>query len=91
MDLVALKTRLLKNEVPIRRDESECVTTAASRSCFALALLFQKSAPAKSESRKKRNIFFVSHFSIICSLYQSKRQNDIFDQRKRPVDKKGKK
>ena len=59
--LVALKTRLLEKLVPIRSDESECVMTEVSRSCFALAPLFQKSAPAKSESRKK-SFFFVSPF-----------------------------
>ena len=63
MDLVALKTRLLDKEVPIRRDESECLMTAVSRSCFALAPVFQKLAAAKSEWRKKSDrIVFVCLF-----------------------------
>ena len=57
MDLVALKTRLFEKLVPIRRDESECVMTAVPRSCFVLTPLFQKSDSAKSETRKKRNLF----------------------------------
>ena len=74
MDLVALKTRLLEKLVPIRRDESECVMTAVPRSCFALAPLFQKSDPAKSEIRKKRNLFFfhISLFSILSPHFSIK-------------------
>ena len=49
MDLLALKTRLLGKEVQIQRDERECVMTAASRSCFALAPLFHKSAVFSGE------------------------------------------
>ena len=46
--------------VPVRVDESECVMTAVPRSCFALAPLFQKSDPAKSEDSKKEDFFFFS-------------------------------
>ena len=64
--------------------------TAASRSCIALALLFPKVAPAKSESRKKRNLFsFPLYFHHLPSfLIKSKRQSDIFDQKKGPFDQK---
>ena len=58
---------------------------------FRLAPLFQKSDPAKSEIRKKRNLFFfVSPFfpSFAPFFFRSKRQNDIFDRKKGPFDQK---
>ena len=91
VDLVALKTRLLEKLVPVRRNESECVMTAVPRSCFALAFLFQKSDPAKSEIRKKRNLFFFFRFSLFFPSFApflSKRQNDIFDQKRSLLIKK---
>ena len=72
--------------MPIRRDETECVMTAVPRLCFALAPLFQKSDPAKSEIRKKRNLFFFlsPFFPSFHPCFRSKRQNDILDQKKGP-------
>ena len=61
IDLVALKTRLLEKEVPIRRDESEWVMAAVWRTTFALAPLFQKLAAAK------RSGAFASNFSFFPS------------------------
>ena len=86
MDLVALKTRPLKKEVPIRRDESECVMTAVSRSCFALALLFQKSACEKRESKKE----FFFRFSFFPSFAPFFDQNAKTTERSKegPFDQK---
>ena len=82
MDLVILKTRLLDKEVPIRRDESECVMTAVSRSCFAL-FLFQKLAVAKSGEKKRDHVFFVCLFFLSFDpFFRSKPHNDIFDHHK---------
>ena len=78
MDLVALKTRLLEELVPIRRDESECVMTAVPKSCFALAHLFQKSDPAKSQIRKKKRNFVSPFFSIILLLFFDQNANTTF-------------
>ena len=54
--------------------------TAVSRSCFALAPLFQKSSFAKSESRKKRNLFFFvsPFFPSFCPIFLIKTQKRHF-------------
>ena len=70
--------------------KGECVMTAVSRSCFALALLFQKLAAAKSEWRKKERSYFCVclpffHHSPLFSTFfhQNPRMTFFFFKKKR--------